>query len=118
MSAYLNASHIREQVSITAMLARLGHSPAYKSGKELFYHSMLREEKTPSFCVNEELDIWYDHGGANLSGIKGGNVIDLGLAYWHPLSFAEVLQKIKDVCQIEITDIAKQTDQPRRMRSR
>lgn len=96
-----NAQEIRDQVSPVDFLARLGYHPAYKSGKELFYLSMLREERTPSFCVDDKLGVWYDWGGANPSGIKGGNVIDLALAYWYPLSFREVLEKINQVCNIE-----------------
>eukprot|EP01037_Dinobryon_pediforme_P007119 gene7119-7185_t len=80
---------------------RLGYHPAYKSGKELFYLSMLREERTPSFCVDDKLGVWYDWGGANPSGIKGGNVIDLALAYWYPLCFRDVLQRINETCNIE-----------------
>lgn len=96
-----NAQEIKEQVSPVDFLARLGYHPAYKSGKEVFYLSMLREERTPSFCVDDKLGVWYDWGGANPSGIKGGNVIDLALAYWYPLPFREVLAKINEVCNIE-----------------
>lgn len=96
-----NAQEIKEQVSPVEFLARLGYQPAYKSGKEHFYLSMLREERTPSFCVDDNLGVWYDWGGPNPSGIKGGNVIDLALAYWHPLDFREVLAKINEVCNIE-----------------
>lgn len=96
-----NAQEIREQVSPVDFLARLGYHPAYKSGKELFYLSMLREERTPSFCVDDKLGVWYDWGGANASGIKGGNVIDLALAYWFPLPFRDVLGKIIEVCNID-----------------
>ncbi|WP_428330360.1 toprim domain-containing protein [Mucilaginibacter sp.] len=96
-----NAQEIKEQVSPVDFLSRLGYYPAYKSGKELFYLSMLREESTPSFCVDDKLGVWYDWGGANSSGIKGGNVIDLALAYWYPLGFKDVLEKINEVCNIE-----------------
>lgn len=101
MTAFLNANQIKEQVSLVDMLTRLGHAPTHRSGKELFYKSMLREENTASFCVNEQLGVWYDHGGENRSGIKGGNVIDLGLAYWHPASFREVLEKISTLCNVD-----------------
>ena len=96
-----NAQEIKEQVSPVDFLARLGYHPAYRSGKELFYLSMLREERTPSFCVDDKLGVWYDWGGANPSGIKAGNIIDLALAYWYPLGFREVLEKINEVCNIE-----------------
>jgi hypothetical protein len=101
MTLNYNAQEIRDQVSPVELLACLGHFPSYKSGKELFYLSMLREERTPSFCVDEQLGVWYDHGGANASGIKGGNVIDLALAYWYPLPFREVLEKINLVCEVK-----------------
>lgn len=103
MSVNYNAQEIREQVSPADLLARLGYQPAYKSGKEFFYLSMLRDERTPSFCVDNKLGVWYDHGGANPSGIKGGNVIDLALAYWYPLTFREVLEKINQVCSIAVS---------------
>ncbi|WGQ08968.1 toprim domain-containing protein [Pedobacter gandavensis] len=103
MTAFLNANQIKEQVSLVDLLTRLGHVPAHRSGKEIFYKSMLREEKTASFCVNEQLGVWYDHGGGNGSGIKGGNIIDLGMAYWHPASFREVLDKISTLCNVDST---------------
>lgn len=112
-----NAHEIREQVSPVDFLARLGYHPAYKSGKELFYLSMLREERTPSFCVDDKLGVWYDWGGANPSGIKGGNVIDLALAYWYPLGFRDVLEKINEICNIEPSNapvIPKENMRPRK----
>lgn len=115
---FLNANEIREKVSPVDLLAHLGYAPAYKSGKELFYLSMLREEKTASLCVNEQMGIWYDHGGPNRSGIKGGNVIDLGLAYWFPASFAEVLEKIKHTCSVDISKSTGQRDLTQKSRPR
>ena len=111
-----NAQDIRDQVSPADFLARLGHHPAYKSGKELFYNSMLREERTASFCVDNQLGVWYDHGGANPSGIKGGNIIDLALAYWYPLSFREVLQKITEIIgnQMPVKDYLPETKHRKR----
>lgn len=115
---FLSANEIREQVSIVDLLARMGYTPAYKSGKELFYLSMLREEKTASLCVNEHLGVWYDHGGPNHSGIKGGNLIDLGLAYWYPSSFPDVLEKIKDLCQVETSGLSSNVGFERKNRPR
>jgi hypothetical protein len=104
MSVNYNAQEIREQVSPADLLARLGYQPAYKSGKEFYYLSMLREERTPSFCVDDKLGVWFDHGGANASGIKGGNVIDLAQAYWYPSTFQEALEKINRVCNITVSN--------------
>ncbi|OOG19630.1 hypothetical protein BWD42_06885 [Sphingobacterium sp. CZ-UAM] len=100
METKRNAEQIKNEVSLVDFLSRLGHQPSQKSGKELFYKSMLRKENTPSLCVNDQLDVWFDHGGANLSGIKGGNVIDFALAYWHPITFREALNKINEIMNV------------------
>lgn len=96
MKNYLNASEIKEQVSMEDLLSKLGYQPVKKSGGESFYLSMLRDSDTkPSFCVNNRLNVWYDHGLG-----KGGNVIDFGLAFWNPSSFSSVLQKISDLSNV------------------
>lgn len=42
-------------------------------GKELWYHSPIREgDKTPSFKVDTEKNLWFDHGANH-----GGKIIDL-----------------------------------------
>lgn len=42
-------------------------------GKELWYHSPLRtDDSSPSFKVDDELNLWHDHGLA-----RGGNILDL-----------------------------------------
>lgn len=116
MIKWITAEQVKDQVSMVDLLARLGYAPAHRSGKELFYSSMLREENTPSLCVNEKLDVWFDHGGAGRSGIKGGNVIDFGLAYWHPATFPEVLQKIGSLMAIPLTEVQTQDFREKRPR--
>lgn len=103
MSKFINLDSLRE-VPIPDLLARLGHYPVFRSGNELFYKSMLREENTPSLCVNQQGSVWFDHGGSNQSGIKGGTIIDLGLAYWHPASFYEVAEKISNLMAIPLSE--------------
>ena len=93
MTQLLNANELKEQGSLNDLLSKLGFHSARKSHKEHFYFSMLRDNDTkPSFCVNDELGVWYDHGTG-----KGGNIIDFGLAYWKNLSFPEVIEKIQEV---------------------
>ncbi|WP_183573814.1 CHC2 zinc finger domain-containing protein [Mucilaginibacter sp. X5P1] len=94
-----NAADIKSRISLVALLARLGYEPLRKAGRELLYLSMLRDSDTkPSFCVNENLNVWYDHGTG-----KGGNIIDFGMAYWQ-LNFKSTLKKIGEVtgddCQV------------------
>lgn len=116
METQRNAKQIKDEVSLVEFLARLGHQPTHRSGKEFFYKSMLRQENTPSFCVNDQLDVWFDHGGANLAGIKGGNIIDFALAYWHPTTFPEVLNKINDIMSLSIKQISSDPDRQKRPR--
>jgi hypothetical protein len=107
MSIQLTAKELKDQASLVDFLARLGHQPVRKSGREKMYLSMLRENDTkPSLSVNDELGVWFDHGTG-----QGGNIIDLGLGLWPQLSFGEVIQKINDICQLVLVD-----EHPRRPR--
>jgi hypothetical protein len=93
MSNFQNAKDLKEQASLVDLMEKLGFKPAKKTAKELMYHSMLRGSDTkPSFCVNDEIGVWFDHGLG-----KGGNIIDFGLLFWKHLSFNEVVEKISDV---------------------
>jgi len=104
MSKFVDISKLQD-ISIVEFLARLGHHPVRKSGKEQFYHSMLRETKkqTPSFTVWDAGNCWKDWGGANGTGIYKGGIVQLGMAYWSGSSFVEVLNKIKEVCDMDTT---------------
>lgn len=97
MTNFLTAKELKEQVSLVALLSRLGHEPIPRRGREKMYISMLRDNDTkPSFSVNDDLGVWFDHGAG-----KGGNIIDFGLAYWKTLDFNEVVKKIQEVCAVE-----------------
>jgi hypothetical protein len=97
MSTYVNIEEF-QNIRISDFLAALGHYPEKKSGKELIYHSMLRQtsQSTPSFSVWDDGGKWIDRGGANHSGIYGGGIIQLALAYWPELSFKEVLLEMRN----------------------
>jgi hypothetical protein len=75
-------------MDLVAYLSRLGYEPARKSGHHYWYHSPLRDEKTPSFKVNTKRNEWYDWGDG-----KGGNIIDFGIRY-HNCSISDLLQKL------------------------
>jgi len=94
------AREVREQTSITDFLSRLGHQPKRTKGHESMYISMIRDSDTDaSFSVNEKLGVWYDHGMG-----KGGNVLDLGMLYWPELNFGEVVNKIRELCNLNVSD--------------
>lgn len=114
MPNLVNADDFRD-LSIADFLGKLGHHPVKKSGKELFYHSMLRktEGNTPSFTVWDEGGKWMDRGGAGPSGIQGGGIVQLGMAYWPELSFVEVLNKISETSGRQLSARPSYQDRPR-----
>ena len=106
MATFLDVNEIKEKVSLLKLLNNLGFRAHKVSAGEHFFLSMLREEYTPSLCVNDKLGVWYDHGGAGVSGIRSGSIIDFALAYWYPSSFPEVLKKIVDYSQVQLGEAA------------
>lgn len=49
-------------IPLADFLARLGHEPVRRSRNELWYRAPYRNERTPSFRVNVEKQLWYDFG--------------------------------------------------------
>ena len=77
-----------KQIDLVDYLALLGHQPQKVRNQDYWYLSPLRVEKTPSFKVNRQLNIWYDHGTG-----KGGNLVDFGTLYFN-CSVADLLQRL------------------------
>ena len=83
------------QLDIVSYLSALGYQPAKIRNHDYWYHSPLREEKTPSFKVNRKLNRWYDHGHG-----KGGNLVDFAILY-NDCTVKEFLQTIDaDSCKL------------------
>ena len=81
-------SHQAKQIDLPDLLARLGHHPVKvrKGGRELWYTSPFREERTPSFHTSYLGGkwIWKDFGDT------GGTVIDFVMRY-EGISFKQAL---------------------------
>ncbi|MCK9412634.1 MAG: toprim domain-containing protein [Prolixibacteraceae bacterium] len=77
-----------KEMDMVDYLSALGHEPTKIRNNDYWYLSPLREEKTPSFKINRNLNRWYDHGLG-----KGGNLIDFGIEYHH-CTVAELLVKL------------------------
>jgi hypothetical protein len=77
-----------KQRDMVQYLAQLGYEPQKISNQDYWYLSPLREEKTPSFKINRQLNVWYDHGIG-----KGGNLIDFGLLYFN-CSIRDLLDRL------------------------
>ena len=61
-----------KQVRIVDFLARLGHHTQHIKSGQYWYLSPLRNERTPSFKVNDRINEWYDFGEAT-----GGDLVEL-----------------------------------------
>ncbi len=72
----LTCSQARE-LDLVQFLHNMGFSPSRIRGHNFWYHSPLRQEKTPSFKVNRVLNRWYDFGIG-----KGGSILDFGILYF------------------------------------
>ena len=65
-------------IDLVNYLAQLGFEPKNIKGKNFWYCSPLRAERSPSFKVDRGLNRWYDFGIG-----KGGNLIDFGTLYFN-----------------------------------
>ncbi len=50
------------QIDMVDYLAKAGYQPQRIRDNDYWYHSPLRNERTPSFKVNRKINRWYDHG--------------------------------------------------------
>lgn len=66
-----------KRVDLVDWLSQLGFTPYRIKDSDYWYRSPFRRERTPSFKVNRNRNIWYDHG----EGI-GGNIIDFAARFF------------------------------------
>ena len=86
----MNAAQAK-QIEITDFLSKFNLEPAKTQNNDFWYLSPLHKEKTPSFKVDTQKNIWYDHAlGA------GGNIIDLVMQMYN-LDFTSALQKLSEL---------------------
>lgn len=85
----MNAKRAK-QTSLIAILTQLGAKLDRETFKEAWYISPFRNERTASFKVLLNKNIWYDHGEGT-----GGNVIDFIIKYYK-CEFKEALNIISE----------------------
>ena len=80
----MNAAQAKS-LSLLDVLQRQGHQPVEirKGGRELWFLSPFRDERTPSFAVDVSKNIWNDFGelGVGNQVCAGGKVIDYMMKY-------------------------------------
>lgn len=76
-------------IDLVDYLSQLGREPEKIRGNEFWYYSPFRDEKTPSFKVDKNKNVWYDWGEG-----QGGNLIDFAIRY-HQCTVGEFLDSIR-----------------------
>ena len=76
------------QIDLVDYLNSIGHQPKKIKGADHWYLSPFREEKEPSFKVERNKNVWYDHGVG-----KGGKLVDF-LMELHHCNVSEALEEI------------------------
>ena len=90
------------KIPMVDLLIHLGHHKVFtrKGGKEYWYHSPFRRERTPSFKVNTGLNCWADFGIGGLYHKPdkiGGNIIDFVKHEKQTSSTSEALRYLREL---------------------
>jgi hypothetical protein len=88
----MNSKQAKE-LDLVEFVARMGHTPSKTRGNDIWYRSPFRpEERTPSFKIDAQKNIWYDFGMG-----QGGTIIDLVQNLYRTPDISQVLAIITDV---------------------
>ena len=80
-------------------LARLGHHPVQRRTNAVWYRSPYREERTPSFKVNPEKNLWFDFGEG-----KGGNIFALAGEFVRSSDFLTQARYVAEVADMPVQE--------------
>jgi len=80
-----------KKISLIDFLSGLNLEPKNIKNNDYWYLSPLHSEKTPSFKIDIQKNVWYDHGAG-----MGGNIIDLVINLYN-LDFKSALQKLSSI---------------------
>lgn len=86
MKTIIFDAKMAREISLEKVLSGMGYAPRKRTDLELWYISPFREEKTPSFKVNLQINKWFDFGEQ-----VGGNTLDF-VMHKFGLSVKEALQ--------------------------
>ena len=80
------------RIKLEKFLMKLGMEPVEANGNHLWYHSPFRKEEVPSFIVDVNNNVWFDHGTD-----KGGNIIALAKQLYQTDIMPLLMEKIEEV---------------------
>lgn len=98
------------RIPLADFLARLGHEPVRRSRNELWYRAPYRDERTPSFRVNVEKQLWYDFGLG-----RGGDIFTLAGEFVHSDDFLAQAKFIAETADMPmpVPEVSKPTFLPK-----
>ena len=85
----MNIAQIK-QIDLVDFLRAIGFSPTKESAKSAWYHAPYREDRTPSFKVNKDKNMWYDFETA-----QSGDIIDLAALLYQSKDVSRLLKLIE-----------------------
>ena len=85
----MNIAQIK-QIDLVDYMKAIGFSPTKETAKSAWYHAPYREDRTPSFKVNKDKNVWYDFGTA-----QSGDIIDLAELLYHSKDVSRLLKLIE-----------------------
>ena len=77
-----------KRIDLVDYLDTLGIRPQKIRNNDYWYLSPFRQEKTPSFKINRNQNVWFDHGTG-----EGGTIIDFGARLFQ-CSYHEFIEKL------------------------
>ena len=90
-----------KQIRLEDFLRSFGYTPVRRRGIKVWYFSPLRNERTPSFKVNAERNLWYDYG----MGI-GGGIIELMMQMHHTRDISHVLKLMERQSPVSLSSLS------------
>ncbi|MCK5460813.1 DNA primase [Candidatus Gracilibacteria bacterium] len=87
---------VKARVELLDIVRRYHNHPIKKSGKNYMTTSPFRNEKTPSFSISPEKQMWYDFGNA-----EGGDIISF-VEKAENCNFGEALEILADMAGLEM----------------
>lgn len=96
-----------KNIQIADFLAEKGYLPISKKGANWWYLSPLHEEKTASFKVDINKNVWYDFGLG-----KGGGLKTLVELLFHPNNFQSYFRHLLITCPMHTMQEEKEASSP------
>lgn len=87
---------LKSRIEILEVIKRYHNHPIKKSGKSYMTRSPFRNERTPSFSISPEKQMWYDFGNS-----EGGDLISF-VEKMENCGFQEAVEVLAEIAGMEV----------------